>query len=69
MTGEHRFVPWEMIDYWHVTYADSSTCDNSAGLFADTSFTIQLMNKNRQGDPVEHFSYEQAGEGNEMVLP
>jgi hypothetical protein len=27
------------------------------------------MNKNRQGDPVEHFSYEQAGEGNEMVLP
>jgi hypothetical protein len=25
------------------------------------SYTIQLMNKNRQGDPVEHFSYEQAG--------
>jgi hypothetical protein len=62
-TGEHRFVPWTMIDYWHVIYADSSTCDNSASLFDDIGYTIQLLNKNRQGDPVDHFSYEKAGEG------
>lgn len=61
MTGEHRFVPWEMIDHWHVVYADSSTCDNSASLFADITYTIQLMNKDKQGNPVEHFSYEEAG--------
>ena len=61
MTGEHRFVPWKMIDYWHVIYADSSTCDNSAALFDDISYTIQLLNKNKQGNPVDHFSYEKAG--------
>ena len=61
VTGEHRFVPWKMIDYWHVVYADSSTCDTSAGLFGDISYTVQLMNKNKQGNPVDHFSYEKAG--------
>jgi hypothetical protein len=68
MTGEHRFVPWEMIDHWHVVYADSSTCDNSASLFADITYTIQLMNKDKQGNPVEHFSYEEAGKWKWNVL-
>ena len=60
-TGIHRFVPWQMIDHWYVIYADSSSCNNSAELLADISYTIQLMNKDRQGHPVEHFSYEEAG--------
>lgn len=50
-----------MIDYWYVIYADSSSCDNSAELLDDISYTIQLMNKDRQGNPVGHFSYEEAG--------
>ncbi|XP_028400119.1 integral membrane protein GPR180-like [Dendronephthya gigantea] len=61
ISGEHRFVPWEMIDYWHVLYADSSTCDNSVAFFDDINYTIQLMNKNKQGNSVDHFSYDHAG--------
>ena len=68
ISGEHRFVPWEMVDYWHLVYTDSSTCDNSVTLFDDISYTIQLMNKNKQGNSVDHFSYDQAGKCEVMSM-
>ena len=60
-SGDHTFVPWEMIDYWHVVYADLTTCDNSATPLDDISFTIQFLNKDQQGKASRHFSYEEMG--------
>lgn len=60
-SGDHTFVPWEMIDYWHVVYADLTTCDNSVAPLDDISFTIQFLNKDHLGKASHHFSYEEMG--------
>ena len=60
-SGQHTFVPWEMIDYWHVVYADSTTCDNSVAPLDDISYTIQLLNKDSEGNPSQHFGYDETG--------
>lgn len=60
-SGEHRFVPWEMIDYWHIVYADVTTCDNSVAPLDDIGYTIQFLNKDHQGNPLQHLSYEEMG--------
>lgn len=60
-SGDHTFVPWNMIDYWHVIYADLTTCDNTVTPVDDISYTIQFFNKDHQGKPSHHFSYEEMG--------
>lgn len=62
VSGEHRFVPWEMINYWHIVYADPNSCDQSSlALHDDLSYTMYFLNKDSQGNPLNHFSYDKAG--------
>ncbi|XP_048835244.1 integral membrane protein GPR180-like isoform X1 [Brienomyrus brachyistius] len=47
---------------WHIVYADRDTCqegDGSGG--GDLRFQIVLLNPDSEGNPLDHFSAEQAG--------
>ncbi|KAM6893850.1 integral membrane protein GPR180 [Xenentodon cancila] len=48
---------------WQVLYADRYTCQDSAVIpsLGDLSFTILLFNADSAGNPLEHFSAEEAG--------
>ncbi|XP_026217143.1 integral membrane protein GPR180 [Anabas testudineus] len=48
---------------WQALYADRYTCQESAAIpsHADLSFTILLFNADSAGNPLEHFSAEEAG--------
>ncbi|XP_049426655.1 integral membrane protein GPR180 [Epinephelus fuscoguttatus] len=48
---------------WRALYADRYTCQESAVIpaHADLSFTILLFNPDSAGNPLEHFSAEEAG--------
>ncbi|KAM6945593.1 integral membrane protein GPR180 [Aplochiton taeniatus] len=49
---------------WMVLYADRYTCQEAAGgipSLGDLSFTILLFNPDSAGNPLEHFSSEEAG--------
>ncbi|KAG7502624.1 integral membrane protein GPR180 [Solea senegalensis] len=48
---------------WQMLYADRFTCQESAVIpsFADLSFTVLLLNADSAGNPLEHFSAEEAG--------
>ncbi|XP_062236864.1 integral membrane protein GPR180 [Platichthys flesus] len=48
---------------WQVLYADRYTCQESAVIpsHPDISFTVLLLNADSAGNPLEHFSAEEAG--------
>ncbi|XP_069567933.1 integral membrane protein GPR180 isoform X1 [Brachyistius frenatus] len=48
---------------WQVLYADRYTCQERAAVpsHADLSFTVLLFNADSAGNPLEHFSAEEAG--------
>ncbi|XP_061571860.1 integral membrane protein GPR180 [Cololabis saira] len=48
---------------WQVLYADRYTCQESAVIpsIGDLSFTVLLFNADSAGNPLEHFSAEEAG--------
>uniref|UniRef100_A0A3Q1GQP2 GPR180-like N-terminal domain-containing protein n=1 Tax=Acanthochromis polyacanthus TaxID=80966 RepID=A0A3Q1GQP2_9TELE len=49
---------------WQVLYADRYTCQENAVIpsHADLSFTVLLFNADSAGNPLEHFSAEEAGQ-------
>uniref|UniRef100_A0A674MEJ4 G protein-coupled receptor 180 n=1 Tax=Takifugu rubripes TaxID=31033 RepID=A0A674MEJ4_TAKRU len=58
-TIPHQFSPTA----WKVVYADRYTCQQSAVIpsHADLTFTVLLFNADSAGNPLEHFSAEEAG--------
>ncbi|XP_051562069.1 integral membrane protein GPR180 [Myxocyprinus asiaticus] len=48
---------------WHVMYADRYTCQDGQidGVFEDVHFQITLLNPDAEGNPLDHFSAEEAG--------
>ncbi|XP_027863607.1 integral membrane protein GPR180 isoform X3 [Xiphophorus couchianus] len=48
---------------WQVLYADRYTCEESSATpsFADLGFTLLLFNPDSAGNPLDHFSAEEAG--------
>ncbi|XP_008290620.1 integral membrane protein GPR180 isoform X2 [Stegastes partitus] len=48
---------------WQVLYADRYTCQDNAVIpsHADLTFTVLLLNADSAGNPLEHFSAEEAG--------
>ncbi|KAK2857660.1 hypothetical protein Q7C36_005579 [Tachysurus vachellii] len=48
---------------WHVVYADRYTCQEEelAGVQEDVGFQLTLLNPDSAGNPMDHFSAEEAG--------
>ncbi|XP_039998562.1 integral membrane protein GPR180-like [Xiphias gladius] len=55
---------------WQALYADRYTCQESAAIpsHADLTFTVLLFNADSAGNPLEHFSAEEAGQTS-RILP
>lgn len=49
---------------WHVMYVDRHTCQEGQidGTLQDVQFQITLLNPDAAGNPLDHFSAEEAGE-------
>ncbi|XP_029942405.1 integral membrane protein GPR180 [Salarias fasciatus] len=62
---EHNFtIPRQSLPtLWQVLYADRYTCQDSATIaaHADLGFTALLFNPDSAGNPLDHFSAEEAG--------
>uniref|UniRef100_H3DAI4 G protein-coupled receptor 180 n=1 Tax=Tetraodon nigroviridis TaxID=99883 RepID=H3DAI4_TETNG len=58
-TIPHQFSPTA----WKVVYADRYTCQQSAVIpsHSDLTYTVSLFNADSAGNPLEHFSAEEAG--------
>ena len=61
LTGEQKFSQWVDPYMWHLVYADDVTCDSSAALRGDTLFSLELYNTDSQGEPRNHFGYDERG--------
>ncbi|XP_073688990.1 integral membrane protein GPR180-like [Garra rufa] len=59
-TVPHQSTP----QTWHVMYVDRYTCQDGQmdGALEDVSFQITMMNPDAAGNPLDHFSAEEAGE-------
>ncbi|XP_030639201.1 integral membrane protein GPR180 [Chanos chanos] len=62
---EHnRTIPRQSVPQaWHVLYADRYTCDEDDldGAVEDIGFQLVLLNPDSAGNPLDHFSAEEAG--------
>ena len=60
--NEERFNQWIDPYIWHLLYADNVTCDSSGALHQDVAFVLELYNADSQGQPRNHFSYDEKGQ-------
>lgn len=55
---------------WHVMYADRYTCQEEEmnGVMESVGFQITMLNPDSAGNPLDHFSAEEAGESDMRVV-
>lgn len=54
---------------WHMIYADQSTCQEgeAGGDLEEIRFQAMLFNPDNAGNPLDHFSAEEAGESSYVL--
>ena len=61
LTSHEKFTPLDGPVHWHITFADSVSCDSSVPALEDISFTLELYNPDSHGKDTNHFSYTDNG--------